>query len=260
MVIMDRLKGKIAIITGAGQGIGQAIARRFAGEGAAVVIAELRQDSGQAMETELTAGGFPALFVQTDVARLESVQAMVADAATRFGPPDVLVNNAGINVFNDPLKLTAEQWARCMTVDLEGVWNCCQAVLPHMLALGRGSIVNIASVHSFQIIPHTFPYPVAKHAVIGLTRALAIEYADRNLRVNAICPGYIETQIAMEYWQTFPDPDAERQRIYRVHPPQRIGTVDEVAWPAVFLASDEAGFINGASLMVDGGRSVLYHE
>jgi len=101
---------------------------------------------------------------------------------------------------------------------------------------------------------------VAKHGLIGLTRALAIEYAARGIRVNAICPGYIETELAVEYWNGFPDPEAERQRAYKIHPPGRIGTPDEVAWPAVFLASDEAGFINGASLTVDGGRSVQYHE
>ena len=151
------------------------------------------------------------------------------------------------------------EWERCFRVDLTGVWYGCRAVLPHLLARGRGSIINIASVHGFQIIPHCFPYPVAKHGLLGLTRALAIEYAKHNIRVNAICPGYIETELSVIYWATFPDPAAERARAYALHPPGRIGTPDEVAWPAVFLASDEAGFINGESLVVDGGRSVLYH-
>jgi NAD(P)-dependent dehydrogenase (short-subunit alcohol dehydrogenase family) len=257
----SRLQDLTAIITGAGQGIGQAIARRFADEGARVVVAELREETGQALADELNQRGFPALYVKTDVTSPVSVQAMVAATVEHFGRPDVLVNNAGINVFSDPLTLSDNDWKRCFAVDLDGMWYCCQAVLPHMLENGHGSIINIASVHSFQIIPHCFPYPVAKHGVIGLTRALAIEYADKNIRINAICPGYIETQIAFDYWNTFPDPNAERLRIYKVHPPQRIGSVDEVAWPAVFLASDrEAGFVNGASLMVDGGRSILYHE
>ena len=129
-----------------------------------------------------------------------------------------------------------------------------------MIEAGRGSIVNIASTHAFRIIPGCFPYPVAKHAVLGLTRALAIEYAAKGIRVNAIAPGYIETPIAVEYWNTFADPDAEKRRAYALHPPKRIGRPEEVAWTAVFLASDEAPFINAATIVIDGGRSALYHD
>jgi len=255
-----RLEGRIAIVTGAGRGIGAAIARRFAEEGARVVVAELDADSGEARAEQVRQAGHEAVAIQTDVGDTASVERMVAAVVDGLGPPDVLVNNAGINVFHEPLSMPPDEWERCLRVDLVGVWNCCRAVLPHLLARGKGSIVNIASVHSFQIIPHCFPYPVAKHGLIGLTRALAIEYAARGIRVNAICPGYIETELAIEYWNGFPDPEAERQRAYKIHPPGRIGTPDEVAWPAVFLASDEAGFVNGASLVVDGGRSVQYHE
>jgi len=258
--VSNRLKDRVAIITGAGQGIGAATARRFSQEGARVVIAELNPQTGEAMAQALRADGHEAVAIQTDVSDQGSVNRMMAAAVDHFGPPDVLVNNAGIAVFDDPLHLSDEDWRRCFAVDLDGVWYCCRAALPHMLERGRGSIVNIASVHSFQIIPHCFPYPVAKHGVIGLTRALAIEYADRNVRCNAICPGYIATQISIDYWGTFPDPKAERERAEKIHPLQRVGEPDEVAWTAVFLASDEAGFITGASLMVDGGRSVLYHD
>ncbi len=180
--------------------------------------------------------------------------------AAQAGAVDVLVNNAGINVFHDPLATTEAEWRRCLSVDLDGVWHCCRAVLPGMLAAGRGAIVNIASTHSFRIIPGCFPYPVAKHAVVGLTRALAIEYAARGIRVNAIAPGYIDTPIAQEYWATFADPAAERQRAEALHPPRRIGRPEEVAMTAVFLASDEAPFINAETIVIDGGRSVLYHE
>jgi NAD(P)-dependent dehydrogenase (short-subunit alcohol dehydrogenase family) len=120
--------------------------------------------------------------------------------------------------------------------------------------------VNIASVHSFTIIPHFFPYPVAKHALLGLTRALGIEYADKGIRVNAIAPGYILTPIAEDWWATFPDPEAERRRAFDLHPPKRIGSPEEVAMTALFLASDEAPFINAECIVIDGGRSVLYHE
>ena len=201
-----------------------------------------------------------AAFAPTDVADRKAVEAAVAHAEERLGRVSVLVNNAGINVFHKPLETSDEEWRRCFSVDLEAAWTCARAVLPAMLEAGAGNIVNIASCHAFKIIPHTFPYPVAKHALVGLTRALGIEYAARGIRVNAIAPGYIETPIAVDYWNTFPDPEAERQRAYELHPPRRIGRPEEVAWTAVFLASDEAPFINAETIVIDGGRSVLYHE
>ena len=252
-----RLKDKIAIITGAGRGIGAAIAEAFVREGATVFIAERDVTTGSATAARL---GDRAHFVETDVTDQKSVDAMLAIVLLRSGRIDTLVNNAGINVFHDPLETSDAEWQRCMAVDLEGVWRMCRAVLPSMLAGTGGSVVNIASSHSSTIIPGTFPYPVAKHGLLGLTRALGIEYAARNIRVNAIAPGYIETDLAVEYWNGFADPAAERQRTYDLHPPKRIGKPEEVAMTAVFLASDEAPFINATSIAIDGGRSVLYHE
>jgi NAD(P)-dependent dehydrogenase (short-subunit alcohol dehydrogenase family) len=185
---------------------------------------------------------------------------MTAAVVDELGPPDVLVNNAGIAVFDDPLELSDADWDRCFDVDLNGVWYCCREALPHLIAAGSASIVNIASVHAFQIIPGCFPYPVAKHGVLGLTRALAMDYAPHGVRVNAISPGYIDTPINAEIWSQTPDPQAERDKAAALHPVGRIGTPDEVAWPAVFLASDESSFVTGANLVVDGGRSVLHHE
>ena len=255
-----RLAGKSAIITGAGQGIGEAIAVAFVAQGARVVIAERNPETGAAVAERLRAEGGAAVFVHTDVADRASVEAMALAAEKAFGPVDILVNNAGINVAKEPLSLTDDDWRRCFAVDLDGVWHCCRAVLPQMLASGRGSIINIASVHGFTIIPHFFPYPVAKHALMGLTRSLGIEYAAKGVRVNAIAPGYIQTPICEDWWATFPDPAAERQRAYDLHPPKRIGRPEEVAMTAVFLASDEAPFINAECIVIDGGRSVLYHE
>jgi NAD(P)-dependent dehydrogenase (short-subunit alcohol dehydrogenase family) len=256
----DRLKDKIAIVTGAGQGIGEATARAFAREGAVVVVAERNEATGAAVASAIKAEGGRSLFVPTDVTDAKAVAAMVETTKRTFGGIDVLVNNAGINVFHEPLETSDEEWRRCFAVDLEAVWAVTKAVLPTMLAKQHGSVVNIASVHAFHIIPHTFPYPVAKHGLLGLTRALGIEYAAKGVRVNAIAPGYIETQIAVDYWETFPDPAAERQRTYDMHPPRRIGRPEEVAMTAVFLASDEAPFINATSIVIDGGRSVLYHD
>jgi NAD(P)-dependent dehydrogenase (short-subunit alcohol dehydrogenase family) len=255
-----RLAGKIAIVTGAGRGIGEAIARCFAGEGAAVTIAEKNPDTGAATARSIVENGGRAHFVATDVTSPEDVERAVAETVAEFGPPTTLVNNAGTNVFHEPLAMSDGEWQRCFRLDLDSAWTCSKAVLPLMLKAGSGGIINIASTHSFKIIRHTFPYPVAKHALLGMTRALGIEYADRGIRVNAIAPGYIETQIAVDYWNSFPDPAAERQRTYDLQPPKRIGRPEDVAWTAVFLASDEAPFINAECIMVDGGRSVVFHD
>jgi NAD(P)-dependent dehydrogenase (short-subunit alcohol dehydrogenase family) len=258
--MVDRLRDKVAIVTGAGQGIGEATARAFAGEGAAIVVAERNPATGAAVARDIEARGGRSLFVATDVTDADSVGAMIAQTIEAFGSIDIVVNNAGINVFHKPLETSEEEWRRCFAVDLDAVWTVSKAALPMMRAQRRGAIVNIASTHSFSIIPGTFPYPVAKHALLGLTRSLGVEYAAEGIRVNAIAPGYIETPIATAYWATFPNPEAERQRACDLHPPKRIGRPEEVAMTAVFLASDEAPFINAACIVIDGGRSVLYHE
>lgn len=255
-----RLKDKIAIVTGAGQGIGEATARAYAAEGATVVIAERNEATGSAVAASLAAAGARALFVETDVAEAASVEAMAERVLSAFGRIDVLVANAGINVFHEPLETSEAEWRRCFAVDLDGVWYSARSVLPAMRDQKGGAVVAIASCHSFAIIPNTFPYPVAKHGLLGLVRALGIQYAAEGIRVNAIAPGYIETEIARDYWATFPDPEAEKRRTYDLHPPRRIGRPEEVAMTAVFLGSDEAPFINAACIVIDGGRSVLYHE
>jgi NAD(P)-dependent dehydrogenase (short-subunit alcohol dehydrogenase family) len=255
-----RLQDKVAIVTGAGRGIGAAIAHAFAREGAKVVIAERDTATGPATAAAITAAGGAAEFIATDVTSAESVEAAAEAVAARHGRIDILVNNAGINVFHKPHETTEAEWRRCFDVDLDGVWRMSKAVLPAMRAAKAGAIVNIASSHSFTIIPGCFPYPVAKHGLLGLTRALGIDYAAEGIRVNAIAPGYIETDLAIDYWNTFPDPEAERRRVFDMHPPKRIGRPEEVAMTALFLASDEAPFINAACIVIDGGRSVLYHE
>ncbi|WP_321959847.1 SDR family oxidoreductase [Paraburkholderia sp. J7] len=259
---MNRLAGKVALVTGAGRGIGAAIARAFAAEGAAVVLAELDGATAAATAREIANAceGAQTLAVQTDVTQSASVRTAVEEAQRAFGPVDVLVNNAGINVFADPLTMTDDDWRRCFAVDLDGVWNGCRAVLPGMVERRTGSIINIASTHAFQIIPGCFPYPVAKHGVIGLTRALGIEYAPKNVRVNAIAPGYIETQLTHDWWNAQPDPQAARKATLELPPMKRIGRPEEVAMTAVFLASDEAPFINASCITIDGGRTALHHE
>jgi NAD(P)-dependent dehydrogenase (short-subunit alcohol dehydrogenase family) len=255
----QRLAGKVALVTGSTLGIGAAIARLFAREGARVVL-NSHVDDAAARRIADELGPERALFVQADVADEAAAQAMVARAVERFGRVDVLVNNAGRNFFNDALALTMEQWRHCMSVDLEGAWHCARAVLPGMLEGGGGSVVNVASVHGHKIIPDCFPYPVAKHALIGLTRALGLQYAARGVRVNSISPGLILTEAIEASFAASADPAAERARQTALLPCKRIGEPDEVAYTALFLASDEARYINATDILVDGGRSQLYHE
>jgi NAD(P)-dependent dehydrogenase (short-subunit alcohol dehydrogenase family) len=255
--MVDRLAGEIAIVTGGGQGIGAAISSRFAAEGARVVIAQRTEAIGAAHAGAIRESGGEAISIATDVTVRADIEALVDGTVKAFGPPTVLVNNAGIAVFEDPLKLDQAQWDRCFAVDLDAAWWVSQVVLPHMLAAGHGAIINIASSHSFQIIPGCFPYPVAKHGLIGLTRALAAEYGARGIRINAICPGYIETRGLHDYFETFPDPGAERARVGGLHAVARIGLPEEVAGPALFLASQDASFISGEALVVDGGMTIV---
>ena len=258
-VMGRRLAGKVALVTGSTMGIGAATARLFAREGARVVLNSHVEDAAACRVAE-ELGPERALFVRADVSDAAAVQAMVERAAARFGPIDVLVNNAGRNFFNDPLALTSDDWRGCLAVDLEGAWHCARAVLPGMLAAGRGSIVNIASVHGHKIIPGCFPYPIAKHGLIGLTRSLGLEYAARGVRVNSISPGLILTEAIEASFAASADPAGERARQAALLPCKRIGEPDEVAYTALFLASDEARFINATDILVDGGRSHLYHE
>lgn len=254
-----RLASKVVIVTGSTQGIGRAVARLFVSEGAQVVLNSAHDDQhARAMRAELA--GPSTLYLQADVADPVQVEAMVARTVAHFGRVDVLINNAGVNVFADPLSLTSEEWRRCFAVDLDGAWNAARAVLPAMLAQGAGNIVNIASVHGHKIIPGCFPYPVAKHALIGLTRSLGIEYAARGIRVNSISPGLIMTESAEAWLASCPDPQTERARQESLLPNRRIGEPEEVAYTALFLASDEARFINATDILIDGGRSQVYHD
>ena len=249
--VTGRLRDKVALVTGSARGIGAAVAALFTTEGAQVVGLD-RQPARTAVDGVLNLTG--------DVTRPEQVTAAVATTLARFGRIDVLVNNAGVNVFSAPLELTDSDWDRCLEVDLKAAWIVSKAVLPSMLAQGSGSIVNMASVHSHRIIPGSFPYPVAKHGLIGLTRALAIEYASRGVRVNSISPGFILTPQAEEWLAAQPDPEKERRHQAELLPCKRLGTPEEVAYTALFLASDEARFINAADILIDGGRTYLYHE
>lgn len=249
--VSGRLQGKIAIVTGSASGIGAATSRLFAAQGARVVGLD---------RNAATSSDDGVQHLLADVTRDGDISAAVRQVLDTHGRVDVLINNAGADVFSEPLALSDADWDRCMALNLRAAWHMARAVLPSMLAQGAGSIVNIASVHAHKIIPGAFPYPVAKHGLIGLTRSLGIEYAARGIRVNSISPGLILVPRIEAWFASQPDPEAMRRAQTELLPPRRIGTPEEVAYTALFLASDEARFINAADILIDGGRSQLYHE
>ena len=256
----NRFESKIVIVTGAASGIGEKTAIKFANEGAKVVIADINKEMGNIVANQIKKDNGEALFVETNVAEFISVDNMVSQTLDTFGIPDVLINNAGINVFGEPLNMPDSEWKRAFSVDLDGVWFGCKAVLPHMLKKNKGSIVNVASVHGIQIIPNCFPYPVAKHGVIGLTKALAVDYAAKGIKINSISPGYIETPIIDRFFNTKPDPIAARKEAENHQPIKRMGTTDEIANTIMFMSSDECNYMIGANIVVDGGITLRMHE
>ncbi|KSV92799.1 SDR family oxidoreductase [Sinorhizobium sp. GL28] len=254
-----RLEGKRVVITGAAQGIGLAIAEDFLREGASLFLIDRDGDLLAREAERLRATGGKIGYTTADITDADAIEQAVATATREIGQPNALVNNAGVNVFFEPLKLSDADWQRCFDINLKGAWNCSKAVLPGMIAAGGGVILNIASTHAFTIIPHTFPYPVAKHALLGMTKALGLEYAGQGVRVNALAPGYVRTQKAVEYWNSFPDPAAAEAETMKLHPGGRIATPEEIAKAALFMISDECPFMNATCLTVDGGVSVLHH-
>lgn len=256
----NRLSGKRIFITGAAQGIGLAIAEACMAEDASIFLIDRDEALLEQAADRLKEDGANLGYQAADITDAEAVRAAVARASGEIGGINALVNNAGVNVFAEPLKTTDEDWERCFDINLKGAWNCCRSVLPEMIARGGGVILNIASTHAFTIIPHTFPYPLAKHALLGMTKSLGIEYASKNVRVNALAPGYVATQKAIDYWNSFPDPEKAKAETMKLHPGGRIATPHEIAMAAVFMVSDECPFMNAACLTVDGGLSVLQHQ
>ena len=244
-----RLPDRVAIVTGAGSGIGRAIARRVAEEGAAVVVAD--RDASGASETaaQIEQAGGRALLVEMDVTRSLDARRMAEAARTTFGRVDILVNNAATGGGDDILATEEAEWDRVVGVVLKSVYLCTRAVLPGMLEQGRGAIVNIASVNGLTGLGEE-AYSAAKAGVINLTQNLAIRYAPRGVRANVVCPGTIQTPIWGARVARAPD---IFERLARWYPVGRVGQPDDVASATLFLVSDEAAFVNGAVLTVDGG-------
>jgi 3-oxoacyl-[acyl-carrier protein] reductase len=245
----DRLDGKVALITGAGSGIGRASAERFAAEGAQVVAVDLQGEAETAAAIE--AAGGDALALSTDVADESAVAAMAEAALERFGKVDVLMNNAG--VLDDYLAAAdtpTEVWARVLGVNLNAHFFTARALVPQMLERGDGAIINVASTAGLNGGNGGVAYTASKHGVIGFTRQLAFDYARKGIRCNVLCPGAVETGMTKEI---FASPDAAVMAAVESAPIGRWAQPDELANVALFLASDEASFVNGAVYLVDGG-------
>jgi NAD(P)-dependent dehydrogenase (short-subunit alcohol dehydrogenase family) len=240
---MARLHGKIAVVTGGAQGIGRGIADLFSAEGACVTVLDVTPGAG----------------LTCDIAIESQVDAAFNEITARYGGVDILINNAGIGINGKVTVLSAAQWDRQLAVNLRGAFLCSRAAIRSMSGRGGGAIVNIASVHATVSWPTCVPYDTTKAGLLGFTRALALDHGKDGIRVNCICPGYIDTPHLKQAFEAYPDPDAERRRVLAAHPLGRIGLPRDIADACLFLCSDAASFITGASLVVDGGMTLAGH-
>jgi dihydroanticapsin dehydrogenase len=252
---MNRLQGKVAIVTGGGQGIGRAACELFAEEGAAVVIADRNAETGQATADAINRKNGKALFVQTEVTDEDSIRRMVSQAVNKFGRVNVLVNNAAVFILKG-LDATVEDWRQILDVNVMGPALVAKHVVPELRKAGGGAIVNIGSISSFIAQPQFVTYNTSKAAIANMTRCMALDLADDNIRVNAVCPGTVWTPIVERLTKErgLDRAAADKHPEFGAsHMIKRLPEPREIAYAILFLASDEASFITGENLMVDGG-------
>lgn len=256
------LSGKRALVTGVTSGIGAGIARCLAVAGCQVAgcgRSPSDSEGARAFIREVEEEGRRAGYFQTDVSERGAADRVVANVLERMGGLDLLVSNAGRNIFKGAAQATDGDWDECMELDLASHWRLAQAARPHLAQAAPGVIVIIGSNHAWGTIPGCFPYNVAKAGLLGLVQSLAMEWGPE-IRTVGIAPGFIDTAGNQRWFDSFPDPAAERQRTVALHPVGRIGSVEEIGALCAFLASSHAGFISGTTLCVDGGRSALMQD
>jgi len=248
---MSDLHDRTAIVTGASGGIGEAAAKRFAEAGANVVAADVKVEDGEATVADIADAGGEAVFVEADVSDPDDVAAMVETAVDTYGGLDYAFNNAGIEGESEPMAdQPLDNWARVIDVNLKGVFLGMRAEIPAMLADGGGAIVNTSSVAGQVAFPEISPYVASKHGVIGLTKNAAVEYSGQGVRVNAVCPGVIETPMVAQSREEDPE---MMEAVTRATPLGRIGQPEEIGDAAVWLCSEEASFVTGETMTIDGG-------
>ena len=251
---MGRLDGKVVIVTGAARGQGAVAARTFAEEGAALVLSDILPDI-EGTAADIPSAGGRVEWVQADTADPDGIASVVDKAISSFGRIDVLYNNAGVILGKPFQDITLAEWERILRIDLTGPFLMSQAVVAHMQKQGGGSIINVSSVGGILGYPQMAAYGAAKGGLVNLTRCMAVDLAEHNIRVNAICPGAIDTPMPREYIKDMENKEAVWQQIADVHLLKRFGHSREVVGLALFLASDEASFMTGAVIPVDGGHS-----
>ena len=247
-----KLEGKSAIVTGAAKGIGWGIAKIFLEQGARVAVVDWDKEAGESSTAAFTQDGGEALFVECDVSDEKQVKAMVAKVIDVFGGLDVLVNNAGVGIYKPVLETSSEDWDHCLGVNLKGAFLCSKYALPHLQEAGKGAIVNISSVHSHATVNGVAPYAASKGGMTALTRNMAIDYGPE-IRVNAIAPGWVLTPLIQGIFDSYDDSAEQQRMVEERQVMKRIGQPEDIGYAAAFLASDEAGFITGTQLFVDGG-------
>ncbi len=250
-----RLSGRGAVVTGAAMGIGAGIAAELAREGAAVVIADVDDDAAGETAASLRAGGARVEAVHCDVSCEEDVRRVMDDSARSLGGLHVVVNNAAVGIYKPVVEATVQEFDRALAVNLRGVFLGIKYAAPHLEAAGGGSIVNIASVHSVQNVGGTAPYAASKGGVAALTRAAATDLAKARIRVNAICPGWIDTPLIRGIFASSDDPEGMRAAVERRQLLGRLGTAEEIGRAAAFLASDDSSYVTGSLLFVDSGMT-----
>jgi len=248
-----RLENKVALVTGCGSGIGEAITARFAAEGAAVLGVDWNRAAGERVTNEIARTGVTIAFHEADVSQGSAVQRMITACMERFGRLDILVNNAAVQSEVALHETSMEQWQRMIDVNLGGVFLGCRQAIPVMIDQGGGVIINMSSVMGLVADPKLAVYCATKGGILAMTRAIAIAYGRQGIRATCICPADVDTPLNQVYFNSYPDPSAARAAIEEHYPLGRIATPDEIARVAAFLASDDATFMTGTHVLVDGG-------